>query len=503
MCVHVPEFPAQAHLRLRPMQARLPVVVLEGDPPLEQVGSMNKHARALGVAHGMTRAELDSFPQVQPIRRSPAEERATRAALLHLAGAFTPRAQVCFMHHPRTAAFALVLDMTGTGRIFGPVSQAARSIVQAVRSLGLHAGISACGNYHAAVCAAAFAGKTPWLMAEGAEREALSRLPLQALGLSEEQQSIFDLWGIRTLGDLAALPEKDLVARLGQEGSRLRQLARGEHPHLMTPEEPVFTLQEQIAFDTPVDMLDSLLFVLGPMLDQMLVRAQAYALALASLTVRLTLDGGGEHTRTLKPALPLTEREILLKLLLLDLQANPPPEGVMAVHLHAEPGQRSKVQAGLFSPPLPEPLRLDITLTRIAALVGEDRVGKAKLLDTHRTEGFAMERFTVPSGAARDRVKQSEQGARAALALRRLRPPAQLHMQLESASPRTFFFEGKRYAVQQAYGPWRRSGEWWSEAVWSREEWDIQASGNDGETLRCVVIQDLLHKTWQLEALYD
>ena len=81
VCVHVPEFPAQARLRLRPEQSRLPLVVLEGEPPLEQVGSMNRHARVLGVTHGMTRAELDSFPQVQQIRRSLVDERATRAIL--------------------------------------------------------------------------------------------------------------------------------------------------------------------------------------------------------------------------------------------------------------------------------------------------------------------------------------------------------------------------------------------------------------------------------------
>ena len=114
---------------------------------------------------------------------------------------------------------------------------------------------------------------------------------------------------------------------------------------------------------------------------------------------------------------------------------------------------------------------------RIAALVGEGRVGKAKLLDTHRSEGFAMERFTVPSAALKDRSTQTEQVAQAALALRRLRPPAQLTMQLDAQAPRAFFFEGKRYAVQQAYGPWRRSGE---------EDWLPRRRGasNDGRGRR-------------------
>ena len=75
----------------------------------------------------------------------------------------------------------------------------------------------------------------------------------------------------------------------------MRLLARGEHPHLMVPEEPVFTLEEFVAFDAPVELMESLLFVLGPMLDQLLARAQYRSFALASVKVRLGLDGGDEH----------------------------------------------------------------------------------------------------------------------------------------------------------------------------------------------------------------
>jgi protein ImuB len=94
------------------------------------------------------------------------------------------------------------------------------------------------------------------------------------------------------------------------------------------------------------------------------------------------------------------QRDALLKLLHLDLQAHPPGAGVISLLLHAEPGDRNKVQLGLFSTQLPEPLRLDMTLARIAALVGEERVGRAKLRDTHRPDSFTMERFGVPGGVS-------------------------------------------------------------------------------------------------------
>ena len=57
--------------------------------------------------------------------------------------------------------------------------------------------------------------------------------------------------------------------------------------------------------------------------------------------------------------------------------------------------------------------------------------------------------------------------------------------------------------MQRAFGPWRRSGEWWSAEVWSREEWDIEAAADSTGVLMCVVAHDLLGDRWLLEAFYD
>jgi protein ImuB len=494
VCVFVPEFPAQALLRHRPELARAPVAVVEGDPPLEQVCSASRAALRLGVARGMTRAELDTFPGLTILRRSLIEERSARTALLEAAGLFTPRVEI--QRATADDVFAMVLDMAGTARIFGTPAEAARRIARKLHALRFFARLATAANLHAAVCAAPAARGGPLVLAPGEEAARLGRLPLAALGLSPQQAETLALWGLKTLGELAALPEVDLVVRLGQEGKRLRLLARGEFPHLMVPEEPVFALEESVEFDAPVELLEPLLFVLGPMLDQIVQRARNRAYALASVTVRLGLEGGGEHERTLKPALPVAERAILLKLLHLDLQAHPPPAGVVHIFVQAEPGDRSKVQLGLFAPQLPDPTRLDVTLARIAALVGEERVGRAKLLDSHGPDAFAMERFVVTS------AKGGDIPARTSVALRRCRPPIAVQMRRSGQQLESFSLHSRRYTVQQAFGPWRRSGRWWSADVWSREEWDVRGAA-EGDTLLCVLSHDLLRNHWQLDALYD
>src|ERR1700679_4084380 len=90
-CLHATEFPAQAVLRLRHELHSLPCVVMDGQPPFQQVCSLNTKARALGVNYGMTRVEVDTFPKSVVLSRSVQTETETKSILLECAGAFSPR----------------------------------------------------------------------------------------------------------------------------------------------------------------------------------------------------------------------------------------------------------------------------------------------------------------------------------------------------------------------------------------------------------------------------
>jgi len=354
-CIHVIEFAAQALLRLRPDLRDQACVVMEGEPPLQQVCSLTKKARRLGVVRGMTRVEIDTFSGVTVLRRSHTQETNAKAALLECAGGFSPRVE----DRSENDAFMCAIDIAGTRGLFGPPEMLAQSLLARVRALGITACIAVSRNFHAAVAIA----KAPLplsmrVIPTGEESTALASLPLTVLDLTAEQAETFSLWGIHTLGMLAALPEKELISRLGQAGKQLRQRARGEMPHLFQPVEPAFTLTERMELESPVEILDALLFVVNLMLDQLIHRATARILALASVTIALALDGGATHSRTVRPALPTSDRQLWLKLLHLDLETHPPQAAILAVTLDAEPGSTSKVQLGLFSPQLPEPSRL-------------------------------------------------------------------------------------------------------------------------------------------------
>jgi len=352
-------------------------------------------------------------------------------------------------------------------------------------------------NFHAAMCCVRGTSARVRLVAAGEEGAALSGLPLRVLDLSEAHAETFGLWGIRTLGALAALPETQLIARMGQEGKRLRLMARGEFPHHFVPYEAAFVLQERMELDTPVEVMESLMFVVGMMLEQVIVRASARVLALASVSLTLELEGGGAHVRRVRPALPTNDRGVWLKLLHLDLEAHAPEAAVVAVTLEAEPGSTSKVQLGLFSPQLPEPMRLDVTLARIRAVVGEECVGSPVLKDTHGADGFRMEDFKVGAQGSLFETRMSP------TAMRQLRPPERVRVSLRERRPVGFCFRETRYVVEKAYGPWLAEGDWWSGVEWVVEQWDLIARDERGGVLCCCVVNDRKTDVWQMVTLYD
>lgn len=491
-CIHAAEFPAQAQLRLRPDLQSHPVAVLEGRPPQQTVCALNHAARLRGATLNITRLDAESIAGLKLLIRSLESEAAARAVILECAAQFSPRIQEA----GEATACAFVLDIAGTARLFGPPDRLAQRLRAALAAAGFRASIAVSANYHAAQIKAAFSRGIS-VIAEGTEAGALANLPIAALCLAEEHVETFALWGIRTLGELAVISESDLVARLGPQARIWIALARGTAEHTFEPIEPALSLEEFCEFESPVEQIDSLLFIGARMIDCLVARAATHALSLALLTAHMRLEGGATHQRVIRPALPSADRKFLLKLLQLEIAAHPPPAAVTALTLSAEAGQSSLVQLGLFAPQTPEPSRLDVTLARLKAIVGEDRVGSPVLEDTHRAGSFRMEGFAVNVNAPASAAQPPR------MALRRLRPPASVRVVLRATTPIAFSDRENRFEISAAYGPWCSSGCWWSGDSWNTEEWDVLAVQNDGAPVACLLTCDRARNTWQLEAFYD
>jgi len=495
--LHIPDFHVQAVTHQQPKLRRQPVALLDSEPPLETVFATNKHARALGIQTAMSRLQAESFTGAAVIHRA-LECEDTALEILHTTTClFSPRIEAV-----ATQPGTYVLDIQGMSRLFGDAAQLANKLRQRIMAAGFLTNVAVSQNFHAAVCLARGRAGVSIVPPENEAKE-LGPLPLQVLDLEPECAETFKSWGIRNCAELAALSETDLIARMGQAGKRLHALALGEWPHLMTPHETSFEseLVESVELDHPVEMLEPLLFLLARMIDQLLSRALTHSRAIASLQVILKLDLDGQfhtHQRVVRPALPLQEARTLLKLLQLDLEAHPPSAAIVALELRAQSAKPHRAQHGLFLPQAPEPGRLEVLLARLRKLLGDDRVGSPELLDQHRPDAFRMAHFSpLPP-----KLLKEGQPAFPPAALRICRPPQAIGVALNGASPVQVFWNGQRYTVAELAGPWRLSGEWWSELNWSCEEWDVRLTGgNAGQT--CRIARDPRSNCWYMQGTYD
>ena len=544
-CIFVPNFPVAAVLRSEPELRAGSVAIFEGKPPLEKIFAVNDSAERVGIAPGMTKAQAELCSELTLRPRSFFQECAAHAALLDCAQSFSPCVEDAA---PDTA----ILDLAGMESLFGTLPEIGNNLFRCAADLGLDANVAVASNPDAAVLAArGFSCVT--VIPQGKEAEQLGSLRVEVLfpqteeKVSEQKKEAgalletLDHWGVRDLRALAALPEVALSERLGQEGLRLQQLARGAASRTLVPVEAPAVFEEAIELEYPIVLLEPLAFLLNRLLEQICVRLAARALHTQELRLTLELqnltgvdpqsdtvgipsesdaaESAAEATsltfvsgrqskfcRTLRLPLPMLDPKLFLKLLQLDLNAHPPGAPIIKIHLIAEPARPRSAQGGLFQPPSPEPEKLELTLARIAGLVGEARVGSLELLDTHRAESFRMRRFAP--GAAQEKGRKSSALAEdksAVAALRIFRPPLRATVTWENGELARVFCTKKKEvhgSVLWKAGPWRSSGDWWDREAWARDEWDIALQNAECVALYRLV-HDLLGGGWFVEGTYD
>jgi protein ImuB len=503
LCVHLRDFAAQALTR-PPEFAGRAVAVLSGTPPLERVFAMNQTARSLGLELGMSRLQAESFA-VMVLSRNRQQEDVFFATLMRLVERFSPRVETIAWPQFESCGATLVLDVSGSERLLGDAAQIATTVLHALRAAGYDSSVAASHNASTAVLVArGTVGATA--VAPGCEAQTLAPLPLDVLEPGDDQAVTFAARGIHTLGQLAALPRRALVSRIGQSGLALQQQARGESDHFLVPAaEPAdVALTESLELEHPVELLEPLLFLLSQMLEQVLQRAARRALAIASVETCLVLDGPNfassprrEHCRLVRPTLPERDRLTLLKLIQLDLELHPPEAAVIGLRITAQPARPQTAQQGLFAAQAPESGRLEILLARLRKLVGEGRVGSPQLLDSHAPEAFRLTNFEIAQPSS------SNPGAPPAnaLALRMVRPPRAVSVEVRGETPEAVHYEGQRLRLETGSGPWRTSGAWWTHPAWCREEWDVVLSEPAQRCLR--LAHDPAASCWYVIGIYD
>lgn len=112
-----------------------------------------------------------------------------------------------------------------------------------------------------------------------------------------EMGGLLDRLGVRTLGDLAALPVGRVAERFGADGALVHRLARGLDPRPLAPRPPRADLSHTYEFDPPADAGDRVVFAAKALAEELHADLAARGLTCVRLSVELTWDDGRELAR--------------------------------------------------------------------------------------------------------------------------------------------------------------------------------------------------------------
>jgi len=509
-CVFVERFAFAAVARVEPELRGAVVVVAAGEGARAEVVACSLAAERLGIAPGFRVTQARVVCSSLVVRTaSAAVERAAQEALCDVAYALSPRLE-------DAGAGMVFLDLEGLRVLHGSEEAIVRLLVSGAAAVGLEASVGVASTKIAARLAARDGGGRA-IVPRHEEWSFLAPLPVDLLEPDEKLRETLSRWGIRTLGELAELPASAVATRLGPEGGALVRRARGEDEAPLLCRTLPLHFAESCELDFGIEAIDPFLFVARPLLERLTTRLALRGLVCGDLRLALRLAGRGRDERTVVVAAPSNEVKSLLTLLRLSLEAQPPPDTVEEIRIAAIAEQLRPVQLDLLRPNGPAPARLAVTLAKLTALCGDDRVGAPVVADSHDPAAYGMQPYAaaspksqVPnpkSGSSAVSLGTWDVGLGTRMALRAMRPARLLEV-FEDAGRLDFVRlaaagKGDSYRCQgrvvSAAGPWRVQAEWWKESAFHRDYYDVQLS--DGAVYR--IFFDRTHAQWFVDGVYD
>jgi nucleotidyltransferase/DNA polymerase involved in DNA repair len=367
-------------------------IVLGGQPWIAgTVLDADPAARALGVRRGMPLGSAHRLvPEATFLDPDPEADRGAIEAAFEGLAAFSPA--IAGSDEPGDQAFGLLeAQADGLEGLWGPEPVLAARIAAALTAhlAGAPRAGMAGTRFAATVAAAAAAPGALVAVPAGEEAAFLAGLPASLLTPDAEIRARLRRFGLRRIGQVADLPSTALVARFGDEGSRIGARSRGEETDPFRPRRAPERLLLSLPIDPPVGELEAVRFVLHRLATALAANLAARGLAAARGRVRLELDLAfaragtpGEVIGETRFPEPTADAEAIERLLLARLERTPPPAPVARLELELAGAEAAAgQQLPLFVPQALRGARLQWQLARLALTYGEDRIRRVEITD--------------------------------------------------------------------------------------------------------------------------
>lgn len=290
-CVLVPHFAAAVERRADPALAGVPLLI--GEPPErpERVLAASPEAVTAGVRPGMAlwQARLLS-PQARLLPARPDRYAGAYRELLDVLADFSARIEPAGIG-PAASSYLELGHLGGKDRVelAGQLGRTVREQTRLAPALGL-----ASGKFPPHVAAVSVRPNKAIIIAPGREATFLAPRPISLLPLDEELARRFSYLGLRTLGQLAALPAGAVLVQFGRYGRWLHQLARGQDDRPLSPHRPPLEEQASRRLDGPVVDRLALDRLLGELATELATRLQTGGRVGRELALSLHLENGAD-----------------------------------------------------------------------------------------------------------------------------------------------------------------------------------------------------------------
>ena len=278
-----------------------PVAVVERGTRGPVVCAVSRQARAEGVTIGIRRREAEArCAGLVVVDRDPAAE---ARVFETVARAMEPITPTVVLERPGVLSF----PTRGPSRYFGGDDQLAARVLAVAEAAGVpdaRVGI-ADGAFAARLATRSTGPERVLVVAPGATATFLAPWPVVVLGQTfgdrpDEGAAFADLLarlGLRTLGDLAALPAPAVLGRFGLDGAHAHRLACGRSEHTAPPAPPPPDLVETCELEPPATRVDEAAFAAKALADHLIARLDALGLACDRVVVEAETEHGERHAR--------------------------------------------------------------------------------------------------------------------------------------------------------------------------------------------------------------
>ncbi|MEU5913822.1 DNA polymerase Y family protein [Micromonospora sp. NPDC047527] len=278
-----PDWPVLAAEIIDGVPATGPVAVLHAN----RVVACSERARAEGVRRGLRKREAQGrCPQLTVVEYDPGRD----------ARAFEPvvaavEEVVAGVEVVRPGACAVAAR--GPSRYLGGEEAAAERLIEHVAQSCL---VESQVGIADGVFAAGLAARAGRVVPPGGTPAFLAGLPVEALGRSALADLLRRL-GVRTLGDFAALPAGDVLARFGFDGALAHRLAAGRDHRPLAVRQPPTDLTVTAEHDEPIDRVDAAAFAARALAERLHDRLAGHGLACTRLGIEAVTAHGQELHR--------------------------------------------------------------------------------------------------------------------------------------------------------------------------------------------------------------